>query len=686
MDAAAILDGTSLNPAQRAAATFNSGPLLIIAGAGTGKTNTLAHRVAYLIATGLSPARVLLLTFSRRSAREMTKRVEDIFAGSSRTALASLKLPPANTTSLIWGGTFHAIANRLLRLHARPLGLAETFTVMDRSDAEDLLNDVRSDLALDKGDVRFPRKGTCLAIYSRCVNAQEPVEAVLKSHFPWCMAYPDALKTLFKAYTQRKQEQNTLDYDDLLLYWKFMMDEPALAEEVRKRFDAVLVDEYQDTNLLQAGILRQLCPDGRGLTVVGDDAQSIYSFRAATVHNILDFPKTFPSATVLKLEQNYRSVQPILDATNAVIALCPRRYNKDLFSVRASKQKPRLVTLMDEEQQSDYIIKRVLEHHEAGISLRRQAVLFRASHHSDALEVELSRRNIPFVKYGGLKFLEAAHVKDVLCVLRLADNPRDMVSASRVLQLLDGVGPAHARRAVQHLQANQYELKAWAHLAPPAAASEQWAGFVKLLLKLAPDDLPLAEQVAEVRKFYTPILERRYDQSQVRLRDIEQLEQIAGNFATRTSMLADLALDPPNNTQDLAGPPLREEDYLILSTIHSAKGCEWDCVYVLHAADGNIPSDMATGSEEEVEEERRLFYVALTRAKDFLEVCFPLKYYHKRRPAGDRHSYAQLTRFLPESVLTHFERVRLDPPQAAQVPSAMQLAGEVRGKIAAMWG
>jgi DNA helicase-2/ATP-dependent DNA helicase PcrA len=686
MDAAAILNGTSLNPAQRAAATFNSGPLLIIAGAGTGKTNTLAHRVAYLIANGLSPARVLLLTFSRRSAREMTKRVENIFASNSRpSALNGLKLPPANTTSQIWGGTFHAIANRLLRLHARPLGLGETFTVLDRSDAEDLLNDVRSDLALDKGDVRFPRKGTCLAIYSRCVNAQGPVEAVLKSHFPWCMAYSDPLKALFKAYTQRKQEQNTLDYDDLLLYWKFLMDEPALAEEVRKRFDAVLVDEYQDTNLLQAGILRQLSPDGRGLTVVGDDAQSIYSFRAATVHNILDFPKTFPAATVLKLEQNYRSVQPILNATNAVIALCPQRYNKDLFSVRRSEQKPRLVTLMDEEQQSDYIIKRILEHHEAGISLRRQAVLFRASHHSDALEVELSRRNIPFVKYGGLKFLEAAHVKDVLCILRLADNPRDTVSASRVLQLLDGVGPAHARRAVQYLQANQYELKSWAHLAPPAAASEQWEGFVKLLLKLAPDDLPLAEQVADVRKFYTPILERRYDQSQVRLRDIEQLEQIAGNFAKRTSMLADLALDPPNNTQDLAGPPLREEDYLILSTIHSAKGCEWDCVYVLHAADGNIPSDMATGSEEEVEEERRLFYVALTRAKDFLEVCFPLKYYHKKRPAGDRHSYAQLTRFLPEAVLPHFERVRLGPPPAAEVPSSTQLAGEVRGKIAAMW-
>jgi DNA helicase II / ATP-dependent DNA helicase PcrA len=681
MDASTLLAHTTLNPQQRAAATFGNDPLLIIAGAGTGKTNTLAHRVAYLIATGVDPARILLLTFTRRAAAEMTKRVETILASSR----SSTRHAPSSLHKT-WSGTFHAIANRLLRLHAAPLGLAETFTVLDRSDAEDLLNDVRSDLALDKSDVRFPRKGTCLSVYSRCVNAQEPVEAALKTHFPWCMTYPDQLKQLFKAYTQRKQEQNTLDYDDLLLYWKFLMDEPALAAEVRKRFDAVLVDEYQDTNALQAGILKQLCPEGRGLTVVGDDAQSIYSFRAATVHNILDFPRTFPAAAVLKLEQNYRSVQPILDATNAVIALCPKRYNKDLFSTRPSSQKPRLVTLMDEDQQSDYLIRRILEHHEAGIALRKQAVLFRAAHHSDALEIELSRRNIPFVKYGGLKFLEAAHVKDVLCILRLADNPRDTVSAFRVLQLLDGVGPAHARRAVQHLQLHRYDVRAWLDFAPPAAASDQWSRLVQLLLALAPDKMPLAEQVAQVRRFYAPILEKRYDQAAIRARDVEQLEQIAANVRSRTAMLADLALDPPNNTQDLAGPPLREEDYLILSTIHSAKGCEWDCVYVIDAADGNIPSDMSTGSDDEIEEERRLFYVALTRAKDFLEVCFPLKYYHKKWSTGDRHSYAQLTRFLAESLLSHFERVRLDPPPvAAESPSAIPLAGDVRNKIAAMW-
>lgn len=681
MDAATLLNETSLNPQQKAAALFGADPLLIIAGAGTGKTNTLAHRVACLIARGIHPSRILLLTFTRRAASEMAKRVQTILAATAGTT----KLPAVATVSRLWSGTFHAIANRLLRLHARPMGLGETFTVMDRSDAEDLLNDVRSDLALDKSDVRFPRKGTCLSIYSRCVNAQEPVESVLKSHFPWCMAYPDQLKVLFKAFTERKQAQNTLDYDDLLLYWKFLMDEQTLAAEVRARFDAVLVDEYQDTNLLQASILRGLCPEGRGLTVVGDDAQSIYSFRAATVHNILDFPKIFPAATVLKLEQNYRSVQPILDATNAVIALCPQRYNKDLFSIRASGQKPRLVTLMDEDQQCDHIIRRILEHHEAGIPLRKQAVLFRTAHHSDALEVELSRRNIPFVKYGGLKFLEAAHVKDVLCILRLADNPRDQVSALRVLQLLDGVGPSHARRAVQHLQAHGNDLRSWLDFAPPAAASDQWGSLVDLLIKLAGNGLPLPDQVAEVRRFYTPILEKTHDQAQVRGRDIEQLEQIANNFPSRTAMLADLALDPPQSTQDLAGPPLREEDYLILSTIHSAKGCEWDCVYILHAADGNIPSDMATGSADEIEEERRLFYVALTRAKDFLEVCFPLKYYQKKWSTGDRHSYAQLTRFLPESILPHFERVQTEPPAPVEAPVNLPLVQAVRGKIAMMW-
>ncbi|HEX8911587.1 MAG TPA: ATP-dependent helicase, partial [Humisphaera sp.] len=494
-----------LNDQQRAAATFGNGPLLIVAGAGTGKTNTLAHRVAHLIASGADPGRILLLTFTRRAAAEMTRRVGSIL--SSTTALRHTATSPL---SRLWSGTFHAVGNRLLRMHGQVLGLGESFTVHDRSDAEDLMNTVRSDLELDKGDVRFPRKETCLAIYSRCVNASEPVEQALKLHFPWCAAYPEQLKRLFKAYVARKQEQLTLDYDDLLLYWYHLMEEEALAAGVRERFDHVLVDEYQDTNALQAGILRRLRPDGTGVTVVGDDAQSIYSFRAATVHNILDFPAHFLGATVLKLEQNYRSVQPILSATNAVIAECPHRYNKDLFTARAGGAMPRLVTVQDEQRQSDYLIGRILEHREAGIPLKRQAVLFRTSHHSDALEVELARRNIPFVKYGGLKFLEAAHVKDALSILRLAENPRDGTSAQRVFQLLDGVGPAAAKKAAAHLAGRRFDLKSLDAFAYPPAAAEQWPRLVTLLVSLRDDNVPLPEQVKRVREFYSPLLEKRF--------------------------------------------------------------------------------------------------------------------------------------------------------------------------------
>lgn len=673
---------SKLNDQQRAAATAGDAPLLIVAGAGTGKTNTLAYRVAHLIARGVDPARILLLTFSRRAAAEMGKRVRSILESSNSALRTQHSVLPR-----LWSGTFHAIGNRLLRLHGQPLGIGDSFTVLDRSDAEDLLNAVRSELELDKGDVRFPKKETCYGIYSRCVNSTDSVDDVLKTAYPWCSAYPEQLKKLFKSFIARKQEQNTLDYDDLLLYWFHLMQDEELAAGVRARFDHVLVDEYQDTNKLQAGILHKLRPDGIGLTVVGDDAQSIYSFRAATVHNILDFPKQFPGVIVAKLEQNYRSVQPILSATNAVIAECPNRHAKDLFTTKKGGALPRLVTVRDEEGQSDYLIGRILQHVEAGIPLRKQAVLFRTSHHSDALEVELSRRNIPFVKYGGLKFLEAAHVKDALAVLRLAENPKDTISAQRVLQLIDGIGPAVAKKAVQHLAARHFDLKAWESFSCPPAAWEQWPNFVSMMISLRNDKLPLPDQVAKVREFYSPVLEKRYDNPTVRKRDLEQMEQISAGFTSRGQMLAELTLDPPASTQDLAGPPLREEDYLILSTIHSAKGCEWDCVYVIHAADGNIPSDMATGEAEEIEEERRLFYVALTRAKDFLEVTFPLKYYAKKHAMGDRHSYAQLTRFLPDQVAAKFEKVKVAAPEAASdTPVRVGQPSEVKRKIAAMFG
>ncbi|HEY5719435.1 MAG TPA: ATP-dependent helicase, partial [Gammaproteobacteria bacterium] len=451
MPVAAALE--TLNPAQRRAATFGAPgpdgcyaapPLLVIAGAGTGKTATLAHRVAHLVAQGVEPGRILLLTFTRRAAQEMVRRAERIVAERRRTAGArqpDVRLP--------WSGTFHAIGNRLLRQYHAAVGLEASFSIMDRGDSADLLDLLRHGLGLSRLSRRFPRKDTCQAIYSHRVNTGWDLERVLEEVFPWCTDWREPLRQLFGAYVERKQANGVLDYDDLLLYWHAMMQEPALARQVGGRFDHVLVDEYQDTNVLQAGILLKLKPAGAGLTVVGDDAQAIYSFRAATVDNILGFPGHYsPPAEVIALEENYRSTQQILDAANALIAEGRRQYRKTLRAVRGAGERARLVTVLDDRAQCGYIVERILANREAGVSLRRQAVLFRSSHHSDGLEVELMRRNIPYVKYGGLKFLEAAHVKDLLAVLRWADNPRNGIAAFRVLQLLPGVGPASAERCL----------------------------------------------------------------------------------------------------------------------------------------------------------------------------------------------------------------------------------------------
>jgi DNA helicase-2/ATP-dependent DNA helicase PcrA len=633
-----------LNPAQRAAVEHGAGPLLIVAGAGSGKTATLAHRVARLLSSGADPRRILLLTFSRRAAVEMTRRVERVVA--------------APNARVHWAGTFHAIANRLLRVHAIEAGLDPGFTVLDRADAADLLDVVRHERGLSQSKRRFPKKGTCLAIYSRAVNSQAPLERCLDESFPWCSEWADELRGLFAAYVERKQRAHVLDYDDLLLYWLELMREEALAGRVRALFDHVFVDEYQDTNLVQSEILYALAPDGRGVTVVGDDAQAIYSFRAATVRNILDFPEKFrPPATLITLEQNYRSTVPILDAANAVIAEAKEGYAKTLFSTRRSQQRPLLVTAEDERAQVDYVVAEVLRAREAGVPLRQQAVLFRSAHHSDALEVELGRRNIPFVKYGGLKFLEAAHVKDALSILRLAENLRDEVAAFRVLQLLPGVGPSTAQRAFAALAAREFSLDAVETFAPPPSAREDWPGFCALLLRLA-RDAEWPAQLGMARKWYEPHLARIYDHATLRTQDLAELEQIAAHYPSRERFLSELTLDPPQATGDHAGAPLLDEDYLILSTIHSAKGQEWDTVFVLNASDGCIPSDLAARHVAQIEEERRLFYVAMTRAKNALHIIHPLRFYvHQQAPYGDRHVYAPRTRFLPDALLDRFELV-----------------------------
>jgi len=679
------LDG--LNPAQRDAVLFgissgrreSSPPLLIIAGAGTGKTLTLAHRVAELVLRGMAPDRILLLTFTRRAAAEMTRRAERIVARALRIkAGGSVPGRAVAVGSLRWAGTFHAIANRLLRYYALPLGLDPSFTVLDRADAEDLLNLIRAELGLSKKERRFPQKATCLAIYSRCVNSGESVQECLENHFPWCADWEAEMRTLFRHYVEAKQQRNVLDYDDLLLYWFHLMNEPALAAKVSSAYDHVLVDEYQDTNSLQASILLALDPRGAGLTVVGDDAQSIYSFRAATVRNILDFPSHFdPPAEVITLEQNYRSTQPILDAANAVIALAHERYTKVLFSERSSAQKPRLVAIENEAEQAGYIADRVLATREEGVPLKRQAVLFRAAHHSDLLEVELGRRNIPFVKYGGLKFLEAGHVKDMMCILRWAENPRDSVAAFRILQLLPGVGPATARAVLDHLNFDGDGLGGLQRFRPPAAARTDWPDFAHLLQSLSREDCDWPGQVGEARHWYEPHLERLYEASVARAGDLEQLELVAGQYENRERFLSELTLDPPG-----------DEDYLILSTIHSAKGQEWDSVFILNVVDGCIPSDMATGKVDEIEEERRLLYVAMTRAERELYLMRPLRFYviHQRRH-GDRHVYAPLTRFLPTSTRQYFDaHVHRGSAEARGEGAGAQDPGvDVAARLREMW-
>jgi len=676
----------TLNPAQRAAAQYGIGPLLIIAGAGSGKTATLAHRVAELVVRGGDPRRILLLTFTRRAAAEMIRRAQTVL-GQRRAELPKT----ANLGSLSWAGTFHAIANRLLRLHASSLGLDPAFTVLDREDSADLIDLARHQLGFAKTEKRFPRKGTCLAIYSRVVNAQESLGACLRQSFSWYVEWEAQLGQLFAAYVDAKRARHVLDYDDLLLTWWIMMSEPELAAKVGQRFDHVLVDEYQDTNKLQADILLKLKPDGTGVTVVGDDAQSIYSFRAANVRNILEFPSQYsPPAAVITLEQNYRSNQPILDASNAAIGLCKQRFTKDLFSTRKEGGRPLLVTVNDEAEQVRYVTDRVLAEREAGVALKRQAVLFRAAHHSDALEVELSRRNIPFVKYGGLRFLEAAHIKDLLAILRWAENARDSIAAFRSLQLLAGVGPGGAGHAWEWLEQRGFDMQALGEFCPAGPAQSEWPSFSLLITSLAAQTPAWPGQVGVVRRWYEPRLEALHGDAHARAGDLEQLEQIAGGFDSRERFLSELTLDPPGATGAESGPPYLDEDYLILSTIHSAKGQEWDTVFVLNVVDGCIPSDMATGTPEEIEEERRLLYVAMTRAKNSLYLCRPLRFFvRQQHRRGDRHVIAPLTRFIPDSILDRFERVTVhDPAHAGGDGPADHTSPtiDVAARLRAMWG
>jgi len=666
----------SLNPEQQAAVDHTGSPLLIVAGAGTGKTKTLAARVCRIIDDGADPNRVLLLTFTRRAASEMIARVAAV--STDRAA------------SRVWGGTFHSTANRLLRNFGQSAGLSAGFTVLDQSDSTDLMGIVRTDEGFGERGMRFPRKETVAGIYSRMVSSQAKLADVLETDYPWCADHQDDLRTIFTSYTTRKRAHQVLDYDDLLLFWRGLTVSP-VGDAMRDLFDHILIDEYQDTNPIQADIVRGMCRPDTDLCAVGDDAQAIYGFRAATVANMWEFAEHFPGATRVTLEQNYRSTMPILDVANAVLSQSDEHFSKELWSSRRQGLTPTLATHHDEGAQSTSVATAVLDARERGMDLREQAVLFRAGHHADGLELELTRRDIPYVKYGGLKYLESAHVKDLLALLRILDNPADQLAWHRVLASMEGVGPATVRRLSDELGIENEDDDALARFIDgagrvPSAAHEQ-ATELRSAMEACLDGIAPSEQVDRLKVYCALVFPNRYDDAAARVADIDQLASTAAAYTTRSRFLTELTLDPPSKTSDQAGPPHLDDDWLTLSTIHSAKGLEWRSVHLLHAADGNLPSEMALGDEHGLAEELRLMYVALTRAKDELTVNFPLRFHVNRYAHDDRHVYAQLSRFI-DPVRELFDEQtaapEIDLRHEAEMAS-VGVADEVDTLLAALW-
>ncbi len=664
-----------LNPQQAAAAKHGDGPLLIIAGAGTGKTRTLVYRVAHLLERGVRPDRILLLTFTRRAAQEMLSRAERLVGSTSRK---------------VHGGTFHATAHRLLRRFGPAAGLAKDFSIMDQGDSADLMQLSRSALGYASRSKRFPRKETLQYVYSRHINTGIPVDDILREQYAQFTEYLEDFGKIFADYTDRKQQRNLVDYDDLLLFWALMLEaSPELGERVAGLYDHLLVDEYQDTNVLQARILRGMCRQHSNITVVGDDAQSIYSFRGANFRNILGFPKQFAGATIVTLEQNYRSTPPILEVTNTMISRATERFTKNLWTERTGGEPPWLVAAQDEQQQTQFVVDRILELHEEGTPLREMSVLFRAGYMSADLEIELTNRKIPFEKWGGLKFLEAAHVKDVLAFLRILENPRDEVSWLRILLLLPGIGDATARSAIESMASAAWESGAFGRYQPPARARAAHLALVSLLgeLRDAPsiDQARVSADIARVRRMYDNLLREKYDKAEPRLADLDQLQTIAAGYPDRSTFLSALALEPPQASQDLAGASREDDDCLVLSTAHSAKGKEWDAVFVIWAVDGWFPSARCLDSDEEIDEERRLMYVAMTRARNHLSVTYPLNAYSTRR--GSDYSIDQLSRFIDRGVRDRMERVAVGtgngahPVEATPSRPLVDLRALLRGRF-----
>jgi DNA helicase-2/ATP-dependent DNA helicase PcrA len=666
-----ILDG--LNEQQRRAATHEAGPLLVLAGAGTGKTRTLVARAAWLRDTqGMQANRILLLTFTRRAAGDMLARAA---SGASSAG---------GSSGRICGGTFHAIAHKIIRQHAESFSLPPQFTIVDQSDVTEVLDALRPDHGLAEGRQRSPRAATCADIYTRCVNTGRPVSAVVAASFPWCVPFTAELASLFRAYTARKRDRHLLDFDDLLLLWQAALADPAAGPVLRGMFDAVLVDEYQDVNTVQASIVRLLQPDGKQLTCVGDDAQAIYGFRGADPAHLRQLTADYPDLDIVRLHRNYRSRQGVLDLANLIRPSAPG-LDLTLTGDRGPGVPPLLVRCHDEATQAREICARILEAVEDGAALRDQAVLVRAGHHSDILEIELGARKIPYVKFGGLRFTDTAHVKDFLAAARVVANPSDDLAWFRLLRLHDGIGPGHARRILAVVASGQELSPQDLPRAAQAAPARSRAALTATLgqLAAAASD-PAAAQAEAIVTILDPLIRARYPDAAARLADLRRLADAAAGQPSLHDALAELTLDPPVSASDLAGPPRLDEDYLTISTIHAAKGLEWPIVHVPHLVDGALPSDMALGDPGGLAEEHRLFYVALTRARDHLYLYAPLRLHLHRRGRDDRHGYGQLTRFLDRDALAACDNAAAAAPDPV-LPAVGPIRVQVDAALGSLW-
>jgi DNA helicase-2/ATP-dependent DNA helicase PcrA len=599
-----------LNPAQFEAVAHRDGPLLVIAGAGSGKTRTLIYRVARLIESGVPPGAILLLTFTRRAANEMLRRAEQL-VGDRAGAVA--------------GGTFHSFANTVLRRHGSAMGLKPNFTILDRSDMEDLVNLIRTRMGLASRERRFPKKSTIAEAISMARNKRRPLEEELELDFPHLVEHQAEIIQLAGKYESYKRERGLLDYDDLLYRLAELLEQH---ENVRRRlsdtYRYIMIDEYQDTNLIQADLVRLLAMTHRNVMAVGDDAQSIYSFRGANFRNIMDFPAIFAGAKIVKLEENYRSLQGILDVANDVISRAGEKYTKALFTERRGDFRPILVRAQDEHMQSRFVAQRILEAREEGVELSEIAILFRSSFHSFDLELELQRRDIPFIKRGGFKFIETAHIKDVLAHLRVVANPADAVSWLRALMLVKGIGHRTAERAIESLIGSEDPVDALAKLSARGSGEIALKRLAALLASLRAGEKRPPEQIAMTLEYYLPVMREAYpDDFPKRERDLEHFQNITERYKSLEQMLADMALEPPNDSLGGVLATDSEDEYVTLSTIHSAKGLEWKIVFLIWAADGRFPGPQSVG-DEDLEEERRLMYVASTRARDELYLSYPI--------------------------------------------------------------